>query len=52
MAERRTKESEETVVVPPAPAGAPWQSYKEVVAQLAGRIVEGQKPIRVLQALR
>ncbi len=52
MAERRTKESEETAVVPPAPAAAPWQSYKEVVAQLAGRIVEGQKPIRVLQALR
>ena len=41
----------------PAPAGpaappGPWQSYKEQVAQLAGRIVEAQKPIRVLQALR
>src|SRR6185312_4165934 len=35
----------------PAPP-SPWQSYKEVVAQLAGRIVEAQRPIRVLQALR
>ncbi|HEX4445246.1 MAG TPA: flavohemoglobin expression-modulating QEGLA motif protein [Polyangiaceae bacterium] len=35
-----------------APVAVPWQSYKEIVAQLAGRIVEAQKPIRVLQALR
>jgi len=36
-----------------SPIGAgPWRSYKEIVAQLAGRIVEAQKPIRVLQALR
>jgi uncharacterized protein (TIGR02421 family) len=33
------------------PAG-PWRSYKEIVARLADRIVEAQKPIRVLQALR
>ncbi len=52
MAERRAKESEETVAVPPAAVSGPWQSYKELVAQLADRIVEGQKPIRVLQALR
>ncbi len=52
MAERRAKDSEEAVVVAPAPAAGPWQSYKELVAQLADRIVEGQKPIRVLQALR
>lgn len=32
----------------PAP---PWRSYKERVASLASRIVEGQRPIRVLQAL-
>jgi uncharacterized protein (TIGR02421 family) len=38
--------------VPPQPAAGPWRSYKEVVAQLAGRIVEAQRPIRVLQALR
>lgn len=34
------------------PTAGPWRSYKEVVAQLAERIVEAQKPIRVLQALR
>jgi uncharacterized protein (TIGR02421 family) len=39
-------------VVPAQPAGGPWRSHKEVVAQLAGRIVEAQRPIRVLQALR
>jgi uncharacterized protein (TIGR02421 family) len=38
--------------VPPPPALGPWRSYKEIVAQLAGRIVEAQRPIRVLQALR
>ena len=38
--------------IPPAPEAGPWRSYKEVVAQLAGRIVEAQRPIRVLQALR
>ena len=34
-----------------APAG-PWRSYKEVVASIAQRIVDAQRPIRVLQALR
>jgi uncharacterized protein (TIGR02421 family) len=38
--------------IPPPPSAGPWRSYKEVVAQLASRIVEAQKPIRVLQALR
>jgi uncharacterized protein (TIGR02421 family) len=38
--------------IPPAPAAGPWRSYKETVAQLADRIVEAQRPIRVLQALR
>ena len=38
--------------IPPLPAAGPWRSYKEIVAQLAGRIVEAQRPIRVLQALR
>jgi uncharacterized protein (TIGR02421 family) len=52
MAERRAKENEETAAVAPSPAAGPWQSYKELVAQLADRIVEAQKPIRVLQALR
>src|SRR6266536_1701986 len=31
---------------------APWRSYKEQVAAIAQRIVEAQRPIRVLQALR
>ncbi|MFO0677656.1 MAG: flavohemoglobin expression-modulating QEGLA motif protein [Polyangiaceae bacterium] len=38
--------------VPPLPAAGPWRSYKEIVSQLASRLVDGQKPIRVLQALR
>lgn len=38
--------------IPLAPAGGPWRSYKEIVSRLAARIVEGQRPIRVLQALR
>ncbi len=38
--------------IPPLPAAGPWRSYKEIVAQLAQRIVDGQRPIRVLQALR
>src|SRR3954454_5257040 len=33
-------------------AGAPWRSYKEQIATIAGRIVDAQRPIRVLQALR
>jgi uncharacterized protein (TIGR02421 family) len=38
---------------PSPPAGpGPWRSYKEVVAKIAERIVEAQRPIRVLQALR
>jgi uncharacterized protein (TIGR02421 family) len=51
MAERRAKEADEPSV-PAAPAGGPWRSYKEVVARLADRIVDAQRPIRVLQALR
>ncbi len=38
--------------IPPPPALGPWRSYKEVVSQLAGRIVEAQRPIRVLNAIR
>src|SRR5258708_4193121 len=45
------EEGAEKGAVGPAGAG-PWRSYKEVVAKLAERIVEGQRPIRVLQALR
>src|SRR6202044_3482269 len=50
VAERRPKEREG--VTPVAARRHPWRSYKEAVARLADRIVEGQKPIRVLQALR
>ena len=45
----------ETVLVPsipPPPVAGPWRSYKEVVATLAARIVEAQRPIRVLNAIR
>jgi uncharacterized protein (TIGR02421 family) len=38
--------------VPAQPVAGPWRSHKEIVALLAGRIVEAQRPIRVLQALR
>jgi uncharacterized protein (TIGR02421 family) len=38
--------------IPAPPPQGPWRSYKETVGQLAGRIVEAQRPIRVLQALR
>ncbi len=36
----------------PSQLTAPWRSYKEQVASIAQRIVEAQRPIRVLQALR
>ena len=53
----------ETGRAEPAPSGPskkkpsearqePWRSYKEKVAVLAARIVEAQRPIRVLQAVR
>jgi hypothetical protein len=38
--------------IPPMPAAGPWRSYKEIVAAIATRIVDAQKPIRVLQAIR
>jgi uncharacterized protein (TIGR02421 family) len=46
------KEEGAVPTIPPPPALGPWRSYKEIVAQLATRIVEAQRPIRVLQALR
>lgn len=45
-------EEDPTPSVPPPPAEGPWRSYKEMVSQLASRIVEAQRPIRVLQAVR
>lgn len=38
--------------IPPPPVAGPWRSYKEIVASLSGRIVEAQKPIRVLNSLK
>jgi uncharacterized protein (TIGR02421 family) len=57
MAERRAKEAEESAAAPvppvqPTPAAGPWRSYKELVARLGERIVDAQRPIRVLQSLR
>lgn len=53
MADRRPRELEEVEAPPAAQVRPhPWRSYKETVARLADRIVEGQRPIRVLQALR
>lgn len=45
-------ETPEVPSVPPPPVAGPWRSYKEVVSQLAARIVEAQRPIRVLNAIR
>ena len=49
---REEPASEGTPSVPAPPAAGPWRSYKETVASLAGRIVEAQRPIRVLQSVR
>jgi uncharacterized protein (TIGR02421 family) len=38
--------------IPAPPAAGPWRSYKEVIAQLASRVVEAQRPVRVLQSIR
>jgi uncharacterized protein (TIGR02421 family) len=38
--------------IPPMPAAGPWRSYKEIVSQLASRIVEAQRPLRILQSVR
>jgi uncharacterized protein (TIGR02421 family) len=35
----------------PASSG-PWRSYKEILARLAQRVLEAQRPIRILQAIR
>jgi uncharacterized protein (TIGR02421 family) len=38
--------------VPVSPAGGPWRSYKEILAGLAQRVLDAQRPMRILQALR
>jgi uncharacterized protein (TIGR02421 family) len=45
-------DGEEAPSIPPLPAAGPWRSYKELVAQIAQRIVDAQRPLRVLQAIR
>jgi uncharacterized protein (TIGR02421 family) len=40
------------MVDPGASAAGPWRSYKEQVASLSQTIVDAQRPIHVLQALR
>jgi uncharacterized protein (TIGR02421 family) len=37
---------------PPQPIAGPWRSYKEILAGLAQRVLDAQRPIRILQALR
>lgn len=37
---------------PSSPGGGPWRSYKEILAALAQRVLEAQRPIRILQSLR
>jgi uncharacterized protein (TIGR02421 family) len=46
------KGSEEASWDDAASSPTPWRSYKERVASIAQRIVDAQRPIRVLQALR
>src|SRR6185437_9344792 len=38
--------------VPASPTAGPWRSYKEILAGLAQRLLDAQRPIRILQALR
>jgi uncharacterized protein (TIGR02421 family) len=39
-------------LVPPPLTAGPWRSYKEILAGLAQRVLDAQRPIRILQALR
>lgn len=34
------------------PRSGPWRSYKEILAKLSQRVLDAQKPLRILQALR
>lgn len=38
--------------MPPLVPARPWRSYKEILAALAQRVLDAQRPIRILQALR
>jgi uncharacterized protein (TIGR02421 family) len=52
VVEEVSEVSQELPSIPPVPAAGPWRSYKELVANLATRLVDAQRPIRVLQAVR
>ncbi len=36
----------------PERATGPWRSYKEILAKLAQRVLDAQRPLRILQSLR
>jgi uncharacterized protein (TIGR02421 family) len=40
------------VHVPTSPSAGPWRSYKEILASLGQRVLDAQRPIRILQSLR
>ncbi len=44
-------EPDEPASVAP-PLSSPWRSYKEILAKLSQRVLDAQRPIRILQALR
>jgi uncharacterized protein (TIGR02421 family) len=43
---------DEPIPLVPSPVAGPWRSYKEILAGLAQRVLDAQRPIRILQALR
>ncbi|HLM76318.1 MAG TPA: flavohemoglobin expression-modulating QEGLA motif protein [Polyangiaceae bacterium] len=44
---------DEPIQSSPAPVTSrPWRSYKEILASLSQRVLEAQRPIRILQSLR
>ncbi len=50
--EETMEEIEDRPSIPTPPSAGPWRSHKEIIARLATRIVEAQRPIRVLQSIR
>src|SRR5689334_568346 len=47
-----TLEAEPIPRMPAAANAGSWRSYKEILAGLAQRVLDAQRPIRILQALR
>lgn len=52
MTKLRTVATISDIPVPAPKEAGPWRSYKEKLAGLAQRVVEAQRPIRVLNALK